>query len=55
MADEKTNEIIVIPTLLEILEIQCWLVTIHVNDCQTAIVEHIVTKQEDFMLTDKGN
>jgi predicted transposase YbfD/YdcC len=52
---DKSNEITAIPLLLDILDIQDCIVTIDAMGCQTAIVEKIVEKQADYVITCKGN
>jgi predicted transposase YbfD/YdcC len=51
----KSNEITAIPLLLDILDIQGCIVTIDAMGCQTAIVEKIVEKNADYVITCKGN
>ena len=52
---DKSNEITAIPLLLDILDIQGCIVTIDAMGCQTAIVEKIVEKEADYVITCKGN
>jgi len=51
----KSNEITAIPLLLDILDIEGCIVTIDAMGCQTAIVEKIVEKDADYVITCKGN
>ena len=53
--DEKTNEIIVMPQLLDILCIKGCIVTTDALNCQKAIAEKIVEKGADYILAVKGN
>ncbi len=53
--NEKSNEITAIPKLLELLELKGCIVTIDAMGCQTAIVEQIVKKEADYVLSLKGN
>lgn len=52
---EKSNEITAIPELLELLDIVGATVTIDAMGCQTKIVEKIVEKQADYVISLKGN
>lgn len=52
---DKSNEITAIPLLLDILDIQGCIVTIDAMGCQTAIVEKIIEKDADYVITCKGN
>jgi len=53
--DEKTNEMIVMPQLLEILSIKGCIVTADALNCQKVIAEKIVEKEADYILAVKGN
>ena len=53
--DDKSNEIIAIPRLLERLELKGALVTIDAIGTQTAIADKIVAKGGDYLLALKGN
>lgn len=53
--DEKTNEMIVMPQLLEILSIKGCIITADALNCQKAIAEKIVEKDADYILAIKGN
>lgn len=53
--DEKSNEITAIPMLLELIEIKGAVVTLDAMGCQQKIVEKIVQKQADYVITVKGN
>jgi len=52
---EKSNEIVAIPKLLEMLEIRGAIVTIDAMGCQRDIAELIVGKKADYVLALKGN
>jgi predicted transposase YbfD/YdcC len=52
---EKSNEIIAIPKLLEMLAIEGAIVTIDAMGCQRDIAQKIVDKKADYMLALKGN
>jgi predicted transposase YbfD/YdcC len=52
---EQSNEITAIPQLLDMLEVAGCIVTIDAIGCQTEIVERIVAKQADYVLTVKEN
>jgi predicted transposase YbfD/YdcC len=52
---EKTNEIIAIPALLDLLSIEGAFVTIDAMGCQRAISEKIINKKAHFILGLKGN
>ncbi len=52
---EKSNEITAIPELLKILNIEGCIVTIDAMGCQTKIVEEIVDKGADYVISLKGN
>jgi predicted transposase YbfD/YdcC len=52
---EKSNEIVAIPKLLEMLEIRGAIVTIDAMGCQRDIAEKIVDKKADYVLALKGN
>jgi predicted transposase YbfD/YdcC len=53
--DEKSNEMLVMPQLLEVLCIKGCIVTADALNCQKAIAEKIVEKQADYILAVKGN
>ena len=53
--DEKSNEIIAIPALLEMMAIEGAVVTIDAMGCQRAIAEKIRDKKADYILALKGN
>ena len=53
--DEKTNKIIVVSQLLEILSIKGCVVTADALNCQKAIAEKIIEKEADYILAVKGN
>jgi predicted transposase YbfD/YdcC len=52
---EKTNEITVIPKLLDMLDIKGSIVSIDAMGTQTAIAEKITEKEGDYILAVKGN
>lgn len=52
---DKANEIVAIPKLLEMLEIEGAIVTIDAMGCQRAIAEQIIDKKADYVLALKGN
>ena len=53
--EEKSNEIIAIPTLLDLLEIEGATITINAMGCQTAIAENIIDAGADYVLAVKEN
>jgi predicted transposase YbfD/YdcC len=52
---EKSNEIVAIPRLLDMLAIEGAIVTIDAMGCQRAIAAKIVDKKADYILALKGN
>src|SRR4051794_6006569 len=52
---EKSNEIIAIPKLLEMLAIEGAVVTIDAMGCQRDIAQKVVDKKADYVLALKGN
>ena len=52
---EKSNEIVAIPALLEMLAIEGAIVTIDAIGCQRDIAEKILGKKADYVLALKGN
>lgn len=52
---DKSNEIVAIPKLLEILDIAGAVVTIDAIGCQRAVAEKIIGKKADYILALKGN
>src|SRR3984893_1634903 len=52
---EKTNEIVAIPALLDMMAIEGAIVTIDAMGCQRQIAERIVDKKADYVLALKGN
>ena len=52
---KKSNEITAIPQLLELLNIEDCVVTIDAMGTQREIVEHIIDKKADYVLSVKGN
>jgi predicted transposase YbfD/YdcC len=52
---EKSNEILAIPRLLDMLAIEGAIVTIDAMGCQRAIAQKIVEKKADYVLALKGN
>jgi len=53
--DEKSNEIVAIPALLDMLSIEGAVVTIDAMGCQRCIAAKIVDKKADYILALKGN
>ena len=52
---EKSNEIVAIPKLLDMMAIQGAVVTIDAMGCQREIAKQIVDKKADYVLALKGN
>jgi len=52
---EKSNEIVAIPELLELLTVKGCIVTIDALGCQKTVVEKIRTKEADYVVTVKRN
>jgi predicted transposase YbfD/YdcC len=52
---EKSNEIIAIPKLLEMMAIEGAIVTIDAMGCQREIAKKIIDKKADYVLALKGN
>ena len=52
---DKTNEIVAIPKLLELLAIEDAVVTIDAMGCQRAIAKKILDRRADYVLALKGN
>jgi predicted transposase YbfD/YdcC len=53
--DEKSNEIVAIPALLDLMAIEGAVVTIDAMGCQRDIAEKIIAKKADYILALKGN
>ena len=53
--EEKSNEIVAIPKLLDMLDIAGAIVTIDAMGCQRAIAQKIIDKKADYILALKGN
>ncbi len=53
--ESKQNEIVAIPQVLELIDVQDKVVTIDAIACQHTIVEHIVDKQADYVIALKAN
>lgn len=53
--DDKSNEIVAIPELLKLLDIQDNIITIDAMGCQTKIVEQIVESNANYIIAVKGN
>lgn len=53
--DDKSNEISAIPELLDLLYIEGCIITIDAMGCQTKIVEKIIKKKADYVISLKGN
>jgi predicted transposase YbfD/YdcC len=52
---EKSNEIVAIPALLDMMEIEGAIVTIDAMGCQRDIAQQILDKKADYVLALKGN
>ena len=52
---EKSNEIVAIPALLDMMEIECAVITIDAMGCQRAIAKKIGDKKADYIIALKGN
>ena len=52
---EKSNEIIAIPALLDMMAIEGAVITIDAMGCQRKIAEKIIAKKADYILALKGN
>jgi predicted transposase YbfD/YdcC len=52
---EKSNEIVAIPALLDMMEIEGAVVTIDAMGCQRAIAKKIIDKKADYIIALKGN
>jgi len=55
VVDDKENEIVAIPELLDELSLKDTVVTIDAMGCQTKIAEQIVRSEADYVLALKGN
>jgi predicted transposase YbfD/YdcC len=53
--NEKSNEIVAIPALLDMIAIEGAVVTIDAMGCQRTIAKKIIDKKADFILALKGN
>ena len=53
--NEKSNEIVAIPALLDMLAIEGAVVTIDAMGCQRDIAQKIIDKKADYVLALKGN
>jgi len=53
--DEKSNEIMAVPKLLETLEISGCIVTTDAMNCQTTIAQKVVENDADYVFVVKGN
>lgn len=53
--NDKSNEIVAIPVLLELLELSGCIVTIDAMGCQTGIAQQIISKGADYVLALKEN
>ena len=53
--NEKSNEIVAIPALLDMLSIEGAIVTIDAMGCQRGIAQKIIDKKADYVLALKGN
>lgn len=52
---DKANEIVAIPRLLEMLEIEGAIITIDAMGCQRTIAQQIIDQKADYVLALKGN
>jgi predicted transposase YbfD/YdcC len=52
---EKSNEIIAIPKILDMLAIEGTIITIDAMGCQRAIAQKVIDKKADYVLALKGN
>src|SRR5919205_3764549 len=52
---EKSNEIVAIPKLLDLMAIEGAVVTIDASGCQREIAQRIIDKKADYVLALKGN
>ena len=53
--DEKSNEILAIPALLEMMAIEGAVVSIDAMGCQRVVAQKIIAKKADYILALKGN
>lgn len=53
--DEKANEIVAIPALIDLLTIEGAIITIDAMGCQRAIAQKIIDKKANYVLALKGN
>ena len=53
--DEKTNEITVMPDLIDLLDLKDTVITADALNCQVSIVDKIVEKKGNYVLAVKGN
>lgn len=53
--DEKTNEITVMPDLIDLLDLKDTVITADALNCQKEIVEKIIDKKGNYVLAVKGN
>ena len=53
--EDKSNEIIAIPALLDMLQIEAAVVTIDAMGCQRDIAQKVIEKKADYILALKGN
>lgn len=53
--DEKSNEIVAIPRLLEMMAIEGAIITLDAMGCQRDIAQSIIDKKADYVLALKGN
>src|SRR5271170_4437548 len=52
---EKSNEIVAIPALLDMMEIEGAVISIDAMGCQRNIAKKIITKKADYIIALKGN
>lgn len=55
VTEEKSNEIMAVPELLDILELKGAIITADAMSCQTKIVAKIAEKEADYVIGLKGN
>lgn len=53
--DQKSNEITAVPMLLDLIEIRGAVVTLDAMGCQQKIVEKIIEREADYVITTKQN
>ena len=53
--ENKSNEITVVPKLLDLVDIECGIITADAMNCQKNIVKKITEKKADYVINLKGN